>query len=98
MAHETTRSPLEALERLLWAFQAVAELLLPEAVLDEEERSHVSTLLDLVTEGEDEVLPARHRYAVAAVAQLLDPDSGETLVPSARGNLSTLLRMLTQRL
>ena len=42
--------PIFELERLLWAFQGVDELLNPDQVLDSLERSHLSTLVELLAE------------------------------------------------
>jgi hypothetical protein len=46
------------LERLLWAFEGIADLLNPDQVLDSEERSHVSTLVEILTERMETVLHA----------------------------------------
>jgi hypothetical protein len=46
------------LERLLWAFEGIADLLNPGQVLDSEERSNVSILVEILTERLEIVLRA----------------------------------------
>lgn len=64
--------PIFELERLLWAFQGVDELLNPDQVLDSPERSHLSTLVELLAERLASVhlaIVAQHEGLLAELQQ-----------------------------
>ncbi len=74
--------PIFELERLLWAFQGVDELLNPDQVLDSLERSHLSTLVELLAERLESVHHAIVTQHTALLAELAQARASQAPTPS----------------
>lgn len=71
------------LERLLWAFQGLSDVLNPDQVLDSEERSHISTLVEILTERLETILHRVMTPHATLLAELQQARASQAPTPSA---------------
>jgi len=74
--------PIFELERPLWAFQGIDEILNPDQVLDSQERSHLSTLVELLAERLESVHHAIVTQHTALLAELAQARASQAPTPS----------------